>query len=75
MCLSSQLFFETHHKTLKFHQKSLLLLQTKNINKIDTMEVFSTYICTKNHVFQQCTSYASAVRKTDGNAFPGNVET
>ena len=29
----------------------------------------------KNHFYQQCTSYASAVRKSVGNAFSGNLET
>ena len=29
----------------------------------------------KNHFYQQCTSYASAVRKSVGNAFSGSLET
>ena len=29
----------------------------------------------KNHFYQQCTSYASAVRKSVGNAFSGDLET
>ena len=36
MYLSSQLFFETPHKTLKFQEK-LLPLQTKIIGKHDTL--------------------------------------
>ena len=50
MYLSSQVFFETAHTTLKFQQKSLPLL-TKNISKHDRMEVFSTDIHGKNHVY------------------------
>ena len=39
------------------------------------MEVFSTDVYGKNHVYQRCTSYASAVRKSVGNAFSGGLET
>ena len=39
------------------------------------MEVLSTAIHRKNHVYQQCTSYASVVRKSVRNTFSCNMET
>ena len=47
----------------------------KNINKHGRTEVFSAHIHGKNHVYQWCTSYASAFKKSVGNAFFGNLET
>ena len=75
MYLSCQLS-KTPHKTLKFQQTLLPLQTKKNIGKSDRTEVFSTDIhWKKNHVHQQCTSYASAVRNSVGNAFFGNLVT
>ena len=51
MYLSCQRSFEAPHKTLKSQQKSLLP-PTKNINKHDRMDVFSTDNHRKNHIYQ-----------------------
>ena len=69
MYLSCQLFFKTPKKNPKIPTKTATA-DKKNISKHDRMEVFSTDIhWKKNHVCQQCTSYASAVRKEVGNIF------
>ena len=36
---------------------------------------YSQLIFTEKYVYQQCTGYASAVRKSVGNAFSGSLET
>ena len=72
--LSGKLFFEISHKTLKF-QQILLLLQKKDLNKHDRMEVFSTDSHGKNSCFSTMYKPCFAVRRSVGNAFFGSLET
>ena len=60
MYLSSQLFFKTPHKTLKFKLK-IAVAADKIYKQTKQNGVFSTDMHGKNHVYPQCTNYASAV--------------
>ena len=71
MYFSCHLFFKTPHKTLKFPQK-LLPLQTKNINNMTEWRYSQVTFTEKKIIL---TSFLSAVRKSVGNTFSGNLET
>ena len=76
MYVSCHSFFKTPHKSLKFQQTLLLLhIKKKYKQTWQNESILKWYSWKKINVYQQCTSCASAVRKSVGNTFSGNLET
>ena len=87
MCILKKILLTLWLSYLQAHiQKSCMYLSCKILTEITVAEDktintnmtkwrYSQLIFTEKYVYQQCTSYASAVRKSVGNAFSGSLET